>query len=207
MQRVSPNQIHRCAELKSSNEEFIQKLVKDSRKLYSKGLPIIFTLRHLSKLTDVNFKYLHSIVGKKINPYNNFSINKARGGKRNISSPNFYLRRVQDFIKQEILDTNYVSSQISESVFSYRKALSIVDNAKFHIGAKWIIKTDIENFFDSIKEYHIYHFFHSLGYASLLSLELSRLVTWPSFDINFDLGLSQDRSLNEDITFTSKYKF
>ena len=170
-------------------------------------MPIIFTLRHLSKLTDVNFKYLHSIVGKKINPYNNFSINKARGGKRNISSPNFYLRRVQDFIKQEILDTNYVSSQISESVFSYRKALSIVDNAKFHIGAKWIIKTDIENFFDSIKEYHIYHFFHSLGYASLLSLELSRLVTWPSFDINFDLGLSQDRSLNEDITFTSKYKF
>lgn len=207
MQRVSPHQIHKYAELISSNEGFIQKIVNDSKKVYKNGLPIIFTLYHLSLLSDTHFKYLHSIVERKTNPYYNFLINKIHGGKRNISSPNFYLKRVQNFIKSEILDTNHVSNQISECVFSYRKARSIVDNAKSHIGAKWIIKADIENFFDSIKEYHIYHFFHSLGYSSLLSLELSRLTTWPSCDINSDSDLSQDGSFNEDITFTSKYKF
>lgn len=207
MQRVSPNQIHRNAELKSTNDEFIKKIVDDSRKLYSNGLPIIFTLRHLSLLTDVNFKYLYSIVAKKINPYNNFYINKATGGKRNISSPSFCLRRVQDFIKEKILDTNYVSNKISECVFSYRKARSIVDNAKSHIGAKWIIKADIENFFDSIKEYSVYNFFLSLDYAPLLSLELARLVTWPSYDNTEKSASDIDLDLNDNTDLTFKYKF
>jgi RNA-directed DNA polymerase len=46
-----------------------------------------------------------------------------------------------------------------------------------HCKCKWLVKVDIEDFFHNVSESQIYRIFHGLGYPSLLSFELSRIVT------------------------------
>jgi hypothetical protein len=46
-----------------------------------------------------------------------------------------------------------------------------------HTGARWLIKLDIHDFFDSIEERSVYPIFEGLGYPRLLSLEFTRLCT------------------------------
>lgn len=149
------------------------------------GLPIFNTLRDFSFLTRVNFDYIKNVVHRKIIPYHNFCIPKQFGGMRIISSPDPDLKKIQSFIKNKILDTKFIQKRIYSHVYSYRKSYSIIDNARKHIDSKWMVKVDINNFFNSINEYSVYNFFSSLGYSSFLSFALTRLVTCPTpYNIN-----------------------
>src|SRR5262249_1462521 len=49
--------------------------------------------------------------------------------------------------------------------------------ASQHIGARWLVKLDLHDFFGSVRERRVYPIFFELGYPPLLSLELTRLCT------------------------------
>jgi RNA-directed DNA polymerase len=61
--------------------------------------------------------------------------------------------------------------------YSFHKNSSIKQCAAEHCDSKWLIKIDIERFFESITEKQVYDFFKNLGYKTLVSFELARLCT------------------------------
>jgi len=63
------------------------------------------------------------------------------------------------------------------SSFAYQERRSIIDCASRHIGAKWLIKLDLHDFFGQIYEPRVYDVFRSRGYDPLLALELARICT------------------------------
>lgn len=68
-----------------------------------------------------------------------------------------------------------------ESSWAYRPGRSAVQCAAKHIGARWIIRLDIHDFFGSVDEASVFDIFEGLGYPRLLSFELARLCTRPKF--------------------------
>jgi len=73
--------------------------------LREKGLPVIFSLSHLAKITGVDYRVLHATVSRKREnvDYRLFAINKRSGGRRFIHAPCSTLSIVQEFINKEIL--------------------------------------------------------------------------------------------------------
>lgn len=63
------------------------------------------------------------------------------------------------------------------SSFAYRQGISIVECARRHLGARWLVKLDLHDFFGSISERQVYLVFRARGYSRLMSLELARLCT------------------------------
>lgn len=141
----------------------------------------IFTLRHLSTLSGIEFKLLHSIVagrGTGVTPYRFFKMKKRKklNGKqqyREICVPNPNLLSIQKFICKNILN----KIKCHESSVAFSKGSSTYDAALIHCEAKWIIKLDIANFFESINEKNVYELFVNLGFTPLLSFEMARLCT------------------------------
>ena len=78
--------------------------------------------------------------------YTIFRIPKAAGGFREITAPIAELREVQRRLMR-IMEIVYHPREV---VHGFRKARSSVTNAREHIGARWILNVDLENFFPSI---------------------------------------------------------
>jgi len=140
----------------------------------ARGLPVVFTLRHLAYECDVPFTYIHDIVAQRIDPYKTFFIKKRSGGYRQITVPQFQLNKVQKWIHENILK----KATAHPCATAYMVGCSPVRNARIHCNSNWLVKIDIERFFESISERQIYHVFRQMGYKALLAFEFSRLVTW-----------------------------
>lgn len=133
----------------------------------------IFTLKHLSLLTNVDYKTLLTYTHRQANPYKKIII-KSFTKRRELLVPWKELSIVQNWIKKNILDNIYSSNYAT----AYDKNCSIVKNAEVHKHSPWLMKLDLKNFFNTIYEHNIYEIFKELGYPPLLSLELSRLCTY-----------------------------
>lgn len=71
---------------------------------------------------------------------------------------------------------------------------SHIINAKRHIGATWILKLDITQFFESISERQVYKVFYRLGYRKQVAFFLTRLCTRvlpASSDRRFQRGIKR----------------
>lgn len=60
---------------------------------------------------------------------------------------------------------------------AFSKGDKLVEAARPHCGARWLVKLDVRNFFESINETAVYRVFRSLGYQPLVSMEMARLCT------------------------------
>ncbi|MCB0138740.1 MAG: RNA-directed DNA polymerase [Caldilineaceae bacterium] len=156
------------------SNQILRDSLEQARKVQEKGLPPVLTLRHLSSLTNVEYKLLRKIVARRQDDaYRSFLITKHSGGKRVICVPHPSLKRVQRWINQKILmnvSTHWRS-------YAYSRNSSIVDCAQQHCGCNWLIKLDIRQFFESITEIQVYQVFQNLGYQPLVSFELARICT------------------------------
>lgn len=139
----------------------------------------VFSLGHLAHCADVPYKFLRSIVerNRNVEPYKVFFIEKQGaaniGQIRWISAPHPLLLQVQRWINSNIL----AHLAVHDCAYAYVKNRSVFDAAAIHKGSKWIIKVDVENFFESILETKVYQVFRRAGYQPLLCFELSRLCT------------------------------
>lgn len=138
-------------------------------------LPVVLTLHHLSELTGISHKFLRAVVARlpSARPYTEFFISKRSGRKRRICVPRDLLRQAQQWINQSILRLLPTHS----ASYAYSPGASAIDCARLHCGARWLIKLDVENFFESISEIQVYRVFRSLGYQPLISFEMARICT------------------------------
>ncbi|MCM2286890.1 MAG: reverse transcriptase family protein [Desulfobacula sp.] len=142
-------------------------------------LPPIFSLKHLSHLTNVDYALLRSVVERKqTEPYKVFRLNKRgkkhqKRGFRIICIPDPFLMDVQRWISKKILSCGSVHS----ASFAYAENCKIMTAATLHRKCRWMLKLDVKNFFESFSEISAYRVFRSFGYQPLISFELSRLCT------------------------------
>ncbi|PBC19311.1 RNA-directed DNA polymerase [Mesorhizobium sp. WSM4307] len=145
-------------------------------------LPIIFTLNHLAHLADVNADFLQEVAHRKIDPYRVFRVKKRGVANavpapprryRTICVPDPKLMRVQRWIAQNILQ----ATPSHHASFAFTRDRDLVDAAKKHAGAKWVVKMDVRHFFESIFEDSVYQVFRSFGYGALISFQMARICT------------------------------
>lgn len=151
----------------------LKKSQAERTRLESHGAFPLFTLGHLAHETGASYTYLREVVSRARDPYRSIEVPKKRGGARSISAPEPILMDVQHWILRQLLtqtDPHHCS-------YAYQPGMSIVACASQHIGAKWMLKLDLHDFFGSIEERDVYRVFRRTGYSKLLAFELSRITT------------------------------
>lgn len=131
------------------------------------------TLGQLANVTGAPYWYLRAVVERKRDPHISLLRTKRDGSTRPISAPEPTLMAVQRWILRGILGE--VAQH--DASYAYRESRSIVDCARAHVGARWLVKMDIHDFFGSVTEQQVYRVFRDLGCKALFSLELARICT------------------------------
>lgn len=146
-----------------------------AQRLIRAGLPAIFTLRHLSKITEVDYSLLRASVERRREAanYRMFAIKKRSGGRRHIHAVTEDLFRTQQFINAEILQ----KIRPHPASFAFQADGGIRACASMHCGARWMFQYDLSDFFHSVSEDDVYRVFVDAGYRPLLAFELARLCT------------------------------
>lgn len=154
--------------------EIIRNALDHALLVQQHGFPPILTLRHLGYLTGTQYKFLRQTVARhRIASYKAFQISKRGGGKRVICVPEPPLMRVQKWLNQNVL----AKARPHWRSFAFSPGSSILKCAQEHCGCGWLIKLDIQRFFESISEIQVYYAFRELGYQPLISFELARVCT------------------------------
>lgn len=180
MERWSQHLYKKEAIEKGYNEDYINALLRQGKLIQTKhnSIPVIYSLAHLAHLSKTLYLDLHTIVTRhqdKNYPYKSFPIKKHSGGYRWISIPIPPLMAVQNFINKEILSRIHPHHAACAYVPGIKAPLKY--HVEKHCTAEWILKIDLENFFDNISEYQVFDFFSSLNYPKLLCFEMARLCT------------------------------
>lgn len=160
-----------------ASEEYIRAIRKNAEPLVNNGLPVILTLEHLARVIALPTNVLNGIINRQIDPYRVFAIRKRNGGKRFICIPEPNLLGVQRWIHEHILCSPSSLKKLPCNATAYIPSSSHIANAKWHIGAAWVLKLDIKHFFESISERQVYKVFWSLGYRKQVAFYLTRLCT------------------------------
>ncbi len=152
----------------------IDNAIAAAEKVEQNGLAAVLTLNHLAHSTGASYGYLRQIVTRERDPYTDIVITRRNGRKmRTVSSPEPSLLQVQQWILRRIAERIPTHS----SSYAYSPGRSVKQCASRHIGAKWLVKLDIRDFFESINEVSVYKVFRRVGYEPLPALELARVCT------------------------------
>jgi|GEM_PF-1162126 len=135
------------------------------------GLPPIPSPGALPLFLGISTKTIFSIRHHPRKHYRSFSLRKKDGSKRDIDTPRTYLKVIQWWILDNVL--NHVG--IAENIFGFVAGRSAIQNAKFHLGAKHILNVDIRQFFPSVTIDQVHAIFVSLGYPVDVSTMLAEL--------------------------------
>lgn len=96
---------------------------------------------------------------------------KRSGGLRLIESPKQDLKQVQYHILKHILDI----VPAHPAAHGFVRDRSILSNAAPHVGSKFILKLDLENFYPSVRYSRVVAIFRSFGFSREVSIWLTRL--------------------------------
>ena len=137
------------------------------------GLEPVVSLGHLAHLTGAPYPYLRAVVSRRKDPYISISRRKSNGAVREISSPEPMLADVQRWILKRVLPSLYVHP----ASYAYQRNRSIKQCAGRHVGASWLVKMDLHDFFHAIDERQVFKLLRAAGYPALISFEMARLCT------------------------------
>ena len=138
-----------------------------------KGLPIIFSVPHLSKITRVPRKAVAWIAANPERNYRKFLAPKKDGSMRKLYSPNGRLRSIQRWILRHILD----HCPPHKCAHAFVKGRSIASNAALHTRRRVIVRLDIRNFFPSISHAAVRKIYQKIGYPYRVASLLANLCT------------------------------
>ena len=131
-------------------------------------------LEHLASLVEVSLPFVRGVSEHRIDAYSEFNLKKSDGASiRKIAAPIEDLAKIQRWI----LDNVLTRSRISRCSFAYQKNVSIKNCAEKHLGARWMVKLDLQDFFHHIDERQVSKIFRQLGYDDVLSGQLARVCT------------------------------
>lgn len=100
----------------------------------------------LNRKTLLEKEYIINICESASESYKHFVIPKKNGDLRHIYQPSMEVKCLQKVILDEIIE----HLPVHESCFAYRKKLSISHHAEYHKDAKFMLRMDFKNFFNSI---------------------------------------------------------
>lgn len=182
--------------------ELLAHLVKIGRRITQahRDVQPVFTLRHLAALSGVDYGFLRLTVARRTDAYTEFQIRKRAAEHqmpkyRTICVPSPSLMKVQRWITQNILA--HVPAHNCSAAFS--KGDTLYKAVEPHCQAKWLVKTDVQGFFESISEADVYRLFDSLGFEPLVAFEMARLCTRDQHDAQ------QKKEQWEDYSLASPY--
>lgn len=156
------------------SEDALARILQYNSRLEANNIPVIYNLRHLRKILKIRKSDQDLYFGSQRNMlYRQFEIPKKAGGTRTIQAPDEHLKAIQTWIKNEILD----KFSPSEYATGFRNGLSIVDNARPHVGKELVINLDIKDFFPSITYADVIKVFSYMGYKTDVAHLLTRLCT------------------------------
>lgn len=183
MQRWNPQLFRRHAS--GVKAELLDHLVKVGKRItYAyRDVQPVFTLRHLAALSEVDYGFLRQTVARRTEAYVEFKIRKRVAERqlpqyRTICAPSPSLMKVQRWITQNIL--SHVPVHNCSTAFS--KGDSLYQAVEPHCQAKWLVKIDVQSFFESISESNVYQIFHGIGFEPLIAFEMARLCTRDQYD-------------------------
>ncbi len=102
-----------------------------------------------------------------------FEVPKADGSSRTIHAPRAELKRIQRVILEKIL----APLPVHEACHGFVAGRSTVTNARPHLGAAVVVKTDLCDFFPSVHYRRVIGFFEQLGYGGEVATLLAGLTT------------------------------
>jgi retron-type reverse transcriptase len=105
--------------------------------------------------------------------YRTFEIPKKGGGVRIIQSPRVFLKVIQWFLADYVLD----DLPVHECVHSFSVGKSIVTNAERHVSQRFVGAVDIDNFFGSITENMVIQLLIRSGFAAMEAVSIAKLCT------------------------------
>lgn len=135
------------------------------------GLPPMPTTGALPLFLGISPRTIFSIRRRPRKHYRSFALKKKDGTSRDIDTPRTYLKVIQWWILDNILN----NVEIAENVFGFVTGRSAVQNAEYHFGAKHVLNVDIRQFFPSITTDQVSKIFRSLGYQDDVADMLSEL--------------------------------
>lgn len=139
----------------------------------STGLPYIASSLHIAAYLGVSPKLVRQVLHKPSYHYRFFEIRKKVGKPRQITTPKTYLKVIQWWICDNILDRQ----PLHECVHGFRRGRSYVSNANVHFGQSHFLNIDIESFFPSISSDQVEAIFLKMGYPLEGAKTLRDLVT------------------------------
>lgn len=142
-------------------------------KFREKNIAPLLTSFDIATVIGIGPGLLVSMTRKPAKHYRVFPLVKKDGTERIISAPRTYLKVIQWWILDNIL--NQVMTP--DYVFGFSKGKSIQDNARHHIGSAHILNVDIKSFFNTVTIKQVFSIFSELGYERTTAATLARLCT------------------------------
>lgn len=131
-------------------------------------------LAHLASAVGLEADFLAEVAERRIDPYRQFKVPKASGrSTRTIAAPLPDLAKAQRWI----LDYMFGGSDPGPGSFAYQRGRSAKDCAEVHVGAHWLVKLDLRDFFNSIDERRVAKIFRMTGTNEETSVQLAKLCT------------------------------
>lgn len=126
-------------------------------KVIDKLISELGKLPEVNSLSDLQVDYAEQLTYFKKAPktYKCYQIPKNSGGFRLIANPPFALKVVQRLLIK-ILEERFF---ISDCAHAYEKKRSIKSNALCHVNSRFLLKMDLNNYFNSIDEDLLYSLF------------------------------------------------
>ncbi len=131
------------------------------------------SITDLGVALGISPRLLTAFVHKPSHHYRSFEIGKRGGGSRVINSPKAFLKVVQYWI----LDYFLFRLKIHPACHSYQKNRSILTNAEFHAGKRFVANIDIADYFGSINRKNVSELLQGNGFGERLANAISRLTT------------------------------
>jgi len=136
--------------------------------------PFLYDTYQLAHFLQVEQKQLLTILGRCDTLYRKVKLPKKNGGVRIISAPLRDLKQMQKIILEHFLK----KLPVSEHATAYKEGGTIRKNASVHCGKKYLLKLDIEDFFDCISAERVYKSaFHTQYFPQKIGKILTRLCT------------------------------
>lgn len=124
-----------------------------------------------ANLLGVDEIQLKEILKNPSSHYRVFWMGKRKGGYRMIAAPDQALKSIQNTIYRRIL----LSVNVHPAATGFRHQRNITDNVRPHLGKRYVLKTDIHDFFGSIRSPRVREAFEKMGYPKNISKVLGAL--------------------------------
>lgn len=105
----------------------------------------------ISRELGLTRHFVNRVIETASHRYKTYTIPKKTGGVRTIHHPARELKLLQTWLGDNI----FSHLDVSQSVFSYKSGVGILDHVKIHRKNNFLMRVDFKDFFPSIKSYDV----------------------------------------------------